>query len=333
MRDETEQDALKVLRCQSRHLAETENRGRETAAVADAAILEAGTFLTELGMAASARPSGSMEVTPTSGPITSNAEIIRPWHEIVAEAVEVDASPASIEDILDNHEIEAVFARLQGIRDQFDEKLRLDGCDYTICGIAGVLAGLIDIFLVQVPKHPGFLGSQASEGGWLSNVVKEKFGELLPPSTIRSLEREFPVPFDPSTSRGLDRYVEGLGPAMHRFQSLGHDPVLGWIVGVRDVLSGTFTAIAKDGTLIVQNAPGHDPLMLGETFFVAVLEALRTVGGHLLSDVSTSAGLPAPLMPLAEFLQFGTIGERGYTVGELARQMYRGGYDFRHFIA
>jgi hypothetical protein len=67
--------------------------------------------------------------------------------------------------------------------------------------------------------------------------------------------------------------------------------------------------------------------------FEAVLEAFRSVGGHLLSDVATPAGLPAPLMPLALFFQTGSIGPRGYTVAEVARQMYRSGFDFRHFLA
>ncbi|MHB1954588.1 MAG: hypothetical protein ACYCOU_12650, partial [Sulfobacillus sp.] len=40
-----------------------------------------------------------------------------------------------------------------------------------------------------------------------------------------------------------------------------------------------------------------------------------------------------PLMPLLQFLQFGKIGHHEYTIGEVARQMYRSGHDFRHFIA
>jgi hypothetical protein len=38
-------------------------------------------------------------------------------------------------------------------------------------------------------------------------------------------------------------------------------------------------------------------------------------------------------MPLLSFLQFGKIGDREYTIGEVTRQMYRSGYDFRHFAA
>ncbi len=125
--------------------------------------------------------------------------------------------------------------------------------------------------------------------------------------------------------------MAGLGPGSHRFQSLGHDPLLGFIFGVRDILRGEFSAISKDGHLIIQQVA--DPRLQGEYFLIRILEALKTQFGHLASDVATPLGLPAPLMPLLLFLQFGTIGNHQYTVGEVARQMYRSGYDFRHFTA
>ncbi|WP_129630664.1 hypothetical protein [Candidatus Oscillochloris fontis] len=58
-------------------------------------------------------------------------------------------------------------------------------------------------------------------------------------------------------------------------------------------------------------------------------EALAATGG-----IGAGAALGfAPLTPLLLFLQFGTIGNKQYTIGEVARQMYRSGYDFRHFMA
>jgi hypothetical protein len=38
-------------------------------------------------------------------------------------------------------------------------------------------------------------------------------------------------------------------------------------------------------------------------------------------------------MPLFQFLQFGQVGAHEHTIGEVARIMYRSGYDFRHFVA
>lgn len=63
-----------------------------------------------------------------------------------------------------------------------------------------------------------------------------------------------------------------------------------------------------------------------------IFDAVSRVFGHMKSDIATSAGLPAPLMPLFQFLQFGKFGKSGYTIGEVSRIMYRQGYDFSHFL-
>jgi hypothetical protein len=103
------------------------------------------------------------------------------------------------------------------------------------------------------------------------------------------------------------------------------------VFGIKDILTGNFTAVSKHGEVITQKVGAS--FMPDENFFVRVLEALKLHWGHLQSDVATPAGLPAPLMPLLTFLQFGKIGGKEYTISELARMMYRSGYDFRHFVA
>jgi hypothetical protein len=65
---------------------------------------------------------------------------------------------------------------------------------------------------------------------------------------------------------------------------------------------------------------------------VGLIEAILRQIGHLLSDVATPMGLPAPFMTLFQGLNIGSVGERSRTVGELARWMYLNGYDFRHFL-
>ncbi len=54
---------------------------------------------------------------------------------------------------------------------------------------------------------------------------------------------------------------------------------------------------------------------------------------HLLSDVATPMGLPAPGWTLTPLLQVGSLGPTDRTVAELARYMYLNGYDLRNFIA
>jgi hypothetical protein len=65
---------------------------------------------------------------------------------------------------------------------------------------------------------------------------------------------------------------------------------------------------------------------------VGLIEAILCQLGHLISDVATPMGLPAPFMTLIQGINIGSIGEKGRTVGEIARWMYLNGYDFRHFL-
>lgn len=54
---------------------------------------------------------------------------------------------------------------------------------------------------------------------------------------------------------------------------------------------------------------------------------------HFKSDVTTSMGLPVPLMALFNLLQFGSIGEEEQTIAEIVQGMYYEGYDFIHFCS
>jgi hypothetical protein len=257
--------------------------------------------------------------------------VLRSWDEIVAEARLARPGEVSFGDVLTPAEMAAVKAELDGWGAEFADLHRLTSYDYAVAGAAGILAGLVDVFLVQVPKHPGFLGGHASEGGWLSNLLKDGFGKILPQDKISALEDAYSVPYDVSRNGLLGEAIEGFGPRTHRLHSLGHDPILGWIVGVWDILMGTLTAIGGDGRVIIQQVPGAEPVQIGWDIFTKIIEALKTVAGHMASDVATPAGLPPPLFALLQFLQFGDI--KGRTIADLSRAMYRSGYDFRHFLA
>ncbi|MBI2276855.1 MAG: hypothetical protein HYU74_05855 [Dechloromonas sp.] len=257
--------------------------------------------------------------------------VIKDWTELLATAERNTPENAGFDSLLTDAEIEEVVRKHSNIGKELGWLATFDRFDVAISVAAGVLAGLVDVLLVGIPAHPGFGGSSGSKGGYLSNAVKEKVGSIFPPDRIKDLEKIYSVPFDPSTSRGLPEYVAGLGPRSHRFQSLGHDPLLGFIFGVRDILVGGFTAISKDGHLIIQQVT--DPFMAGESLVVRILEAMKIQLGHLASDIATPAGLPAPLMPLLSFLQFGKIGEHEHTIADVARAMYGKGYDFRHFMS
>ncbi|MGO8739709.1 hypothetical protein [Rhodoblastus sp.] len=325
MTAETDKAALRVLAVQGEALDRNLAKAEATAKTADAAIENAERLLASVGQPLPVRKASAGTSLPMRTPR------LRTWDEIAAEARVMQPEKVSFADILSPADVAAATGNLSRWKEEFSGLHRLTQFDYAVAGAAGLFAGLADILLVQVPRHPGFLGSSAAEGGWLSNVIKEKFGDLLPDDTIRELERDYKVPYDPSTSQRLDVKVEGLGPRTHRMSSLGHDPVLGWFFGVRDIITGSFSAIGSDGRLVIQSVAGWEPTEYGVGLFVKILEAFQSVAGHMLSDVATKAGLPPPLFGLLQFLQMGGIGD--HSIADIARGMYRRGYDLRHFLA
>lgn len=199
----------------------------------------------------------------------------------------------------------------------------LDIHEVTAAGLAGLISALVSAIWVDVPRHPGFLGGKASPGGPLSNWVRSQIDASVPDATRRVWEAAYHVPYDAAHSGGLHNAVAGLSPNSHRFQSLGHDPLLGLVFGVRDLMRGEFTAIDAAGRVIV-NRTGTG---------VAFWEAFLTFVMHLASDATTTRGLPIPGMPLLQLIQKGSFGPQKYTVAQLATQMYRQNYDLRHGVA
>ncbi|MDQ1143786.1 hypothetical protein QE429_000613 [Bacillus sp. SORGH_AS 510] len=317
-------EKLKILKHQSDNLKEMGNQLDHIKKTMDSSIQESEDLLRSLGISLE-----NMNMNQKTSERKPRKLALRSWDDLLADAETSSNDSVSFADILTAEEIQGVENRIELLRGDFKSIHRLDKIDWSICGVAGVLASIIDIFLVQMPKHPGMLGSKGHDGGPLSNLIKEKIQGALTPAEIHELERRNWVPYDPSTSRGLNQTVEGLGARTHRFQSLGHDPLLGFIFGTLDILKGRFTAIDKHGKLIIQNVDIAGRDIAGMNIF----EALARVFGHMKSDISTSAGLPAPLMPLLQFLQVGSIGRGNYTIGEVSRMMYRQGYDFSHFLA
>lgn len=249
--------------------------------------------------------------------------VVRSWESILEETEKHIPYDVSLKEIFTDEELISNEKYIIKLRNEFNAIHRLDAEDYAICGVSGILSAAIDIFLVGMPESP----LAGVEGGSLSNFLRSKIEESLPLSEIKKLEKEFWVPYDSSTNRNLNIPVEGLSTYFHRFQSLGHDPILGFIFGVIDVMNGTFSAIDKNGKLIKQVVSNQETA--GMKFF----DAIDLVFGHMKSDIATPRGLPAPFMTMFNLFQFGDIGEEGLTIAEVARSMYGQGYDFTHFLS
>ena len=194
--------------------------------------------------------------------------------------------------------------------ESYDEQYRWNKWDYVFVGTAGVLAFLTDVFLVAIPKTM----TSGDFKGQTGSIVTEKLRSLsFPPSVQPWLEMIAKVPYDHT------------GGGDHRIDTPGHDPVLGFIFGVIDIMRGGVTTI-KGGDIAYKAgfAQVRDPLT-----------ALITQFLHMLSDVTTSRGLPVPFASALRTLNLGSFqGTSGKTrtVSDMVLWMYHNGYDLRHFV-
>ena len=136
------------------------------------------------------------------------------------------------------------------------------------------------------------------------------------------------VPFDAQDNRHTKVNVNGLSAYYHRLLSLGHDPLLGLVIGVCDILNGKMTTIDKTGKIVSQSMKNYSDRKESDIFAAIAKQII-----HFKSDITTSMGLPAPLMGLFNLLQFGKIGDEEQTIAEIVQGMYYEGYDFIHFCS
>ena len=168
------------------------------------------------------------------------------------------------------------------------------------------------------------------KGGPLSNYVRDWFNQRFPEEEMEKLanSKVSKVSFDAQDNRHTSEYVTGLSAYYHRLLSLGHDPLLGLIFGVYDILTGKMTTIDKTGKIVSQVMENYADRKESDIFAAIAKQII-----HFKSDITTSMGLPAPLMALFNLLQFGSIGEEEQTIAEIVQGMYYEGYDFIHFCS
>ena len=284
---------------------------------ADESIARSERILTDLGYTLPERsPSASFkaDLTPPS------------WEELSAMALSEVGSDNSLEDLFSEDELRSNEAEIRELNEQYNQLHRLDRCDIAIAALAGVLAGAADILLVGIPEktHEGL------KAGPLSDYIRDAFDREFPPDEMERLanSKASKVPFDAQDNRNTQFHVERLSAYYHRLLSLGHDPLLGFVVGVSDILTGRMTTIDKSGAVVSQVMDVYDD-RIEKGIFAAVAKQVA----HLMSDMTTSMGLPAPLMGLFNLMQFGSIGEYEQTVAEIVQGMYYEGYDFIHFCS
>lgn len=252
--------------------------------------------------------------------------LAKSWESILEEANSYHPDDVDLQELFSEEELLQNQLYIQKLNAEFDQIHKLDEFDIAISALAGIVSGIVDIVMVGIPQRSS-VGLNAAP---LSNYVREYFDKAFPKEDMAKLANSkiSKVPYDAQDNRNTTQYVEGLSAYYHRMLQLGHDPILGFVFGVLDILNGTMTTIDKNGAFLIQDMPVYEGRKEA-TIFAALCKQIL----HLQSDVTTSMGLPAPLMSLFNFLQIGKIGEYEQTIAEIVQGMYYEGYDFIHFCS
>lgn len=313
---ETEQQFNNVLNHQSKELGSIK---RPDMASAEACISESEALLKELGISTENLPK---VVNPTHNRVM----VVPTWEELCNQAEQEVGSTTDLESLFTYEELRMNQAALRALNADYNNIHKLDKIDITICAAAGILGAVIDILLVGIPQKT----PEGLKGGPLSNYVRDWFNQRFPEEEMEKLanSKVSKVSFDAQDNRHTTEYVTGLSAYYHRLLSLGHDPILGLIFGVYDILNGKMTTIDKTGKIVSQVMENYADRKESDIFDAIAKQII-----HFKSDITTSMGLPAPLMALFNLLQFGSIGEEEQTIAEIVQGMYYEGYDFVHFCS
>lgn len=255
---------------------------------------------------------------------TKKVMVVPSWEDLCIEAEQTVGSGHALESIFTEDELQRNSQEIMMLNAEYNQIHHLDKYDVTISAAAGILGAVVDILLVGIPQKT----SEGLKGGPLSNYVRDWFDKKFPEEEMKKLanSKVSKVPYDAQDNRNTTIHVEGLSAYYHRLLSLGHDPLLGLIFGVADILTGRMTTIDKAGKIVSQIMKNYADRKETDVFAAIAKQII-----HFKSDITTSMGLPAPMMGLFNLLQFGEIGEYDQTIAEIVQGMYYEGYDFIHF--
>lgn len=252
------------------------------------------------------------------------------WNDILDRANETIEDDVILEDLLSANEFKYCQEEVARINEEFARKTSFSKVDIAFLMIAIALQTARWIILQEVlgdlgdkgeriDSHEGDKIKKKETNDWNSehsdreNVNSDKyptwkdiiFGQY---SRKDGGKTQWRCPYD-AQHDGPEGFDDG-GKGAHRKNTLGHDPILGWIFGTANLMTCTITCSRKFnyGTYRVEYPGGiFGQRIPAATMFYEVYDSLRedkfrlpaalfAQYAHLKSDVFTDRGLPIPLL-------------------------------------
>lgn len=330
-----EKEINKVLKLNEIKSNEVKNDLNDIATSANKLICESEELLRSLGynkeiLSAknTKQDKKSLSVSPT----------LSSWQEILEEANSVINYDVELEDILTQEEFQIAYRDLDRINKEFSGKVKLDKTDISFLFIATALQTLR---WVLIPELGGKIdpNSRIDDKSEDKNVKQKKDDYAVKHSewdTSKESQGRNPrkkegkswkeiiyssVPYDATAgSPAQNVKMEG---KYHRYKTLGHDPILGWIFGTANILTDTITLNNFISYRIEKMKFTSEivplPFIFTESYswiqddIHRLPAAIFRQGLHLESDKYTKLGLPVPFL--------GVFSEN------LAGKLYKSQYD------
>ena len=236
---------------------------------------------------------------------------------------------------------------IQSIREDKDLKAvfyhdKCDKYDYLIAAGCGVLAGLVDIFLVGEPRDSKLqvwtdaqvdktVMAFAKTCGWSPRTGNENSVS----HAITHLAGKFRVNYDQRYSSDVGGMFE-MAPMNHHMKSLAHAPdVIGLFFSILNQFTST-SSFLHNGQLITIQTDTFE--LQGHDFVSKLFCGVTNWFGHLMSDVAGSSGatkrgsgVVIPFFELFQLCDFGSfqVGKHRNTLATVATKVFQEGYDAR----
>ena len=322
---ESEQETLKVLKMQEKQLERLESDINEDKANGkkDAEDLKdlrrrAEALLKKRGIIPSQK-----STKPIDTSIRVSKDDIPSWESLSKEAKTTIPEEVAYEDLLTKEEFQFCIDEVERINKEFSNKTGIfNKKDLSFLMVATALQTARWLIIQSIC---GDLGQTIDKDARLDHndkSIKESVKE-----SNKSFQKHFEnhghresiknyksweqilfssAPYD--TAVGSAAFGENLEGGYHRYKTLGHDPILGWIFGTANFITDTCTLSNYNSYRISRVGTPHfsEPTNLG-TIFYEVFDStkedwLRLPAGifaefvHLKSDVFTKLGLPVPVL-------------------------------------
>lgn len=252
------------------------------------------------------------------------------WDDILEKVNNTNVDDVVLEDILSTEVFQYCIEDVARINDEFEKKTKLSKIDISFLFVAIALQTARWIIIQEVlgdlgergeriDSHEGDKQKKKDLNDWNQkhegneNVVSDKyptwkdiiFGQY---QRTDGGKTRWVCPYD-AQNYGPEGFDDG-GKGAHRQNTLGHDPILGWIFGTANLMTCTITCSRKFqyGTYRVEYPGGNFGTRISASqMFYEVYESLKedkqrlpaalfAQYAHLKSDVFTERGLPIPLL-------------------------------------